>query len=142
MEYRNFGSSDLRVSAMRGAPEGAPDLTEVSDERAWYVVHCYSGYENKVRHNLEQRIETMGMKDRVFDVVVPTQEEIEVREGKRRPPRSAPKKWPRSSSAWKRMRPWSRSRSRLGNASASWMGLSTTSAAWSRISIWNVPKYA
>jgi transcriptional antiterminator NusG len=51
---------------------------------AWYVIHCYSGYENKVRHNLEQRIETMGMKDKVFDVVVPTQEEIEVRDGKRR----------------------------------------------------------
>jgi transcriptional antiterminator NusG len=54
------------------------------DGRAWYVVHCYSGYENKVRHNLEQRIESMGMKDRIFDVVVPTEEEIEVREGKRR----------------------------------------------------------
>jgi len=54
------------------------------DQSAWYVVHCYSGYENKVRHNLEQRIETMGMKDMIFDVVVPTQEEIEVREGKRR----------------------------------------------------------
>ena len=53
------------------------------DERAWYVVHCYSGYENKVRHNLEQRIETMGMKDKIFDVVVPTEEEIEVKEGKR-----------------------------------------------------------
>src|SRR5689334_1055489 len=51
---------------------------------AWFVVHCYSGYENKVRHNLEQRIETMGMKDKIFDVVVPTQEEIEVRDGKRR----------------------------------------------------------
>lgn len=54
------------------------------EQSAWYVVHCYSGYENKVRHNLEQRIETMGMKDMIFDVVVPTQEEIEVREGKRR----------------------------------------------------------
>ena len=54
------------------------------DGRAWYVVHCYSGYENKVRHNLEQRIETMDMKDRIFDVVVPTEEEIEVKEGKRR----------------------------------------------------------
>jgi transcriptional antiterminator NusG len=51
---------------------------------AWFVIHCYSGYENKVRHNLEQRIETMGMKDMIFDVVVPTQEEIEVRDGKRR----------------------------------------------------------
>ena len=57
---------------------------EASAEPAWYVIHCYSGYENKVRHNLEQRIETMGMKDRIFDVVVPTQEEIEVRDGKRR----------------------------------------------------------
>jgi len=57
---------------------------EEDDESAWFVVHCYSGYENKVRHNLEQRIETMGMKDMIFDVVVPTQEEIEVRDGKRR----------------------------------------------------------
>jgi transcription termination/antitermination protein NusG len=57
---------------------------EPEDGRHWYVVHCYSGYENKVRHNLEQRIETMGMKDRIFDVVVPTEEEIEVKEGKRR----------------------------------------------------------
>ena len=56
----------------------------VPEGPAWYVIHCYSGYENKVRHNLEQRIETMGMKDKVFDVVVPTQEEIEVRDGKRR----------------------------------------------------------
>lgn len=55
-----------------------------ADQPAWYVIHCYSGYENKVRHNLEQRIETMGMKDMVFDVVVPTEEEIEVRDGKRR----------------------------------------------------------
>ncbi len=62
--------------------EGA--LVEPDDGRRWYVVHCYSGYENKVRHNLEQRIDTMGMKDRIFDVVVPTEEEIEVREGRRR----------------------------------------------------------
>ncbi len=72
-------------SSMRGSRlpinEVAP---EASTEPAWYVVHCYSGYENKVRHNLEQRIETMGMKDRIFDVVIPTQEEIEVRDGKRR----------------------------------------------------------
>jgi transcriptional antiterminator NusG len=63
-------------------PEAAPDIAP--DQRAWYVIHCYSGYENKVRHNLEQRIETMGMKDRIFDVVIPTQEEIEVKDGKRR----------------------------------------------------------
>jgi len=63
------------------ASEGA---SATGDGSAWFVVHCYSGYENKVRHNLEQRIETMGMKDMIFDVVVPTQEEIEVRDGKRR----------------------------------------------------------
>jgi transcriptional antiterminator NusG len=59
-------------------------LEVTSDQRLWYVIHCYSGYENKVRHNLEQRIETMGMKDKIFDVVIPTQEEIEVKDGKRR----------------------------------------------------------
>ncbi len=58
--------------------------SEDEENRSWFVIHCYSGYENKVRHNLEQRIETMGMKDMIFDVVIPTQEEIEVREGKRR----------------------------------------------------------
>tara|TARA_B100000029_G_C16992168_1_gene747899 strand:- start:37 stop:600 length:564 start_codon:yes stop_codon:yes gene_type:complete len=52
--------------------------------KRWYVIHCYSGYENKVCHNLEQRIESMGMNEQIFDVVVPTEEEIAVRDGKRR----------------------------------------------------------
>jgi len=65
--------------------EDQPESSEFDqDGRSWFVVHCYSGYENKVRHNLEQRIETMGMKDKIFDIVVPTEEEIEVKEGKRR----------------------------------------------------------
>jgi transcriptional antiterminator NusG len=55
-----------------------------SNEKLWYVVHCYSGYEKKVCHAIEQRIETMGMRDKIFDVIVPTQEEIEVKEGKRK----------------------------------------------------------
>ncbi len=63
---------------------GAPDLTETLDQPEWYVIHCYSGYENKVKHNLEQRIESMNMRDKIFQVVVPTEEEIEVRDGKRR----------------------------------------------------------
>jgi len=54
------------------------------DEKLWYVVHCYSGYENKVMHAILQRIETMGMKDRIFDVLIPTEEEMEVKDGKRR----------------------------------------------------------
>jgi transcriptional antiterminator NusG len=64
--------------------EESPAAEEPEDGRHWYVVHCYSGYENKVRHNLEQRIDTMGMKNKIFDVVVPTEEEIEVKDGKRR----------------------------------------------------------
>lgn len=72
------------------SPEKQPQPSETSihtegvEGPAWYVIHCYSGYENKVRHNLEQRIETMGMRDKIFDVVIPTQEEIEVKDGKRR----------------------------------------------------------
>ncbi|MEK6575676.1 MAG: transcription termination/antitermination protein NusG [Chloroflexota bacterium] len=65
-------------------PEVAQAVQEAGDERHWYVIHCYSGYENKVRHNLEQRIDSMGMKDKIFDVVVPTEEEIEVKDGQRR----------------------------------------------------------
>lgn len=80
--------SRVEETSARRSEEGIPDLSQVpqveGDGRAWYVVHCYSGYENKVRHNLEQRIESMGMKDLIFDVVVPTEEEIEVKEGKRR----------------------------------------------------------
>lgn len=60
------------------------DSADDDDQRSWYVIHCYSGYENKVRYNLEQRIETMGVKDKIFDVVIPTQEEIEVKDGKRK----------------------------------------------------------
>lgn len=64
--------------------ESGGEDDELSDGRHWYVIHCYSGYENKVRHAIEQRIETMGMDDKIFDVMVPTEEEIEIKEGKRR----------------------------------------------------------
>ena len=70
--------SEVAPAEEEAEPEAEDDPSD------WFVVHCYSGYENKVRHNLEQRIETMGMKDMIFDVVVPTQEEIEVKDGKRR----------------------------------------------------------
>jgi transcriptional antiterminator NusG len=50
----------------------------------WYVVHCYSGYENKVKKNLEHRIESMGMAHRIHEVIVPTEEQIELRDGQRR----------------------------------------------------------
>ena len=62
----------------------ATDLKQGEDDRrAWYVIHCYSGYENKVRYNLEQRIETMGVKDKIFDVVIPTQRNVDISCGER-----------------------------------------------------------
>ena len=64
--------------------DGSQSTIEVEEEALWYAVHCYSGYENKVKHSLEQRIETMGMAGRILEVVVPTEEEIEVRDGKRK----------------------------------------------------------
>jgi transcriptional antiterminator NusG len=77
-------SLNADTSTSGGTHSNDDVLEVVTDQRSWYVIHCYSGYENKVRHNLEQRIETMGMKDKIFDVVIPTQEEIEVKDGKRR----------------------------------------------------------
>lgn len=80
--------AEAEIEATEGeaaAEEGEEDeLVEPEDDRAWYVIHCYSGYESKVKHNLEQRIETMQMQDQIFQVVVPTEDEIEVRDGRRR----------------------------------------------------------
>jgi transcriptional antiterminator NusG len=82
---RSSGAGSASRESGQIEAEEAPHFDAgTSDTRAWYVIHCYSGYENKVRHNLEQRIDSMGMKDRIFDVVIPTQEEIEVKDGKRR----------------------------------------------------------
>jgi transcriptional antiterminator NusG len=83
-EGKNPVEGRSSASASGAIEESEVNLEGASDQRSWYVIHCYSGYENKVRHNLEQRIETMDMKERIFDVVIPTQEEIEVKDGKRR----------------------------------------------------------
>ena len=49
----------------------------------WYIIHAYSGQEDRVKRNLELRISTMDMKDKIFDVVIPTEDEIEIKDGKR-----------------------------------------------------------
>lgn len=51
---------------------------------SWYVIHTYSGYENKVKANLENRIKNLGMEDKIFRVLVPTEESTEVRDGKKK----------------------------------------------------------
>lgn len=53
-------------------------------EKNWYVVHTYSGYENKVKANLEKRVESMGMQDKIFRIVVPEEEENEIKNGKKK----------------------------------------------------------
>ena len=72
------------------AAQGSEQRPVISDEemiqpgRAWYVVHTYSGYEDKARTNLEQRIKSMDAEDLIFHVVVPSVDEIEIRDGARR----------------------------------------------------------
>lgn len=61
---------------------GKDKLVLNSMEKNWYVVHTYSGYENKVKTNLEKRVESMEMADKIFRVLVPVEEEIEVKNGK------------------------------------------------------------
>jgi len=52
--------------------------------KKWYVLHTYSGYENKVKQDLERRIETMGLEDKVFDIEIPTEKVTDIKEGGRR----------------------------------------------------------
>jgi transcriptional antiterminator NusG len=66
-------------------PPSAPSADEVDTGRRWYVIHTYSGYENKVKTNLEHRITSMDMGDKIYQVLVPTEEEIEIKNGKRHP---------------------------------------------------------
>ena len=76
------------------SPMDAPIEDQLPDEPAseavdeakpqWYVVHCYSGYENKVKKNLEHRTESMGMQTHIKEVIVPTEEQVELRDGQRR----------------------------------------------------------
>jgi len=56
-------------------------------EGQWYIIHCYSGMEERVKKNLEQRIASMDVREKVFEVVVPTEEVVEIKEGRRTPKR-------------------------------------------------------
>lgn len=56
---------------------------QIGGERSWYAIHTYAGYENAVARNLKQRIESLGMEDRIFNVIVPTEKKIKIKGGKR-----------------------------------------------------------
>jgi transcription termination/antitermination protein NusG len=57
---------------------------EVSQDKSWYVIHTYSGYEEAVAKNLKQRTESFGMEDKIFDVIVPREKKIRIKDGKRK----------------------------------------------------------
>lgn len=56
----------------------------LSQERQWYVLHTYSGYEDAVSKNLKQRIESLGMESKIFNVLVPKEKKIKIKDGKRK----------------------------------------------------------
>lgn len=79
------GESAAEEPAAPVPPEApAAPAKPAETKRAWYVVHCYSGYENKVKKSLEQRITNMDVDGLIFRIIVPTEEEIDVREGQRK----------------------------------------------------------
>lgn len=57
---------------------------DMSEEAKWYVVHTYSGYENKVKANIEKVVENRSMQEAILDVVVPMEEQIEIKDGKKK----------------------------------------------------------
>lgn len=59
-------------------------MSEENLKSRWYVIHTYSGYENKVKANLEKRVSSMGMADKIFRVIVPMEEHVEVKGGKKK----------------------------------------------------------
>ena len=79
------GKAATQVAAVDDdAASESPEEAAIQEGRQWYVIHTYSGYENKVKTNLEHRIQTMDAKDLIFQVVIPTEDEIEIRDGQRR----------------------------------------------------------
>lgn len=59
-------------------------MTDMSDKAKWYVVHTYSGHENKVKANIEKLVENRGMQDIITDILVPIEEYVEVKDGKKK----------------------------------------------------------
>ena len=59
-------------------------MEEEKQERHWYVIHTYSGYENKVRTNLERKVQSLGMENEIFNVIIPMEKEVEQKDGKKK----------------------------------------------------------
>ena len=72
-DFENKGVSPLEGEGIRG-----------DGQAKWYVVHTYSGHENKVKVNIEKMVENRGMQDLIIDIVVPTEDRVEVKDGQRK----------------------------------------------------------
>ena len=84
--YSAAQAAEERAAEAEAQEAAAEDgsAPEETDDRAWYIVQTYSGYENKVKTNLEQRVKAMDKGGEIFQVIIPTEDEIEIRDGQRR----------------------------------------------------------
>jgi transcription termination/antitermination protein NusG len=78
------GADDELQQEIQEERTAAPSRGGKDDRKHWYVIHTYSGYENKVKANLERRIHSMNMQDKIFRVLVPMEDEVEFKDGKRK----------------------------------------------------------
>lgn len=83
-EHTNNSNNETGSSSVSSRDMAAHKSSSGVGERAWYAIHTYSGYENKVKSHLEARIASMDMRDKIFRVIVPMEEEVEIKQGQRR----------------------------------------------------------
>ncbi|MEI6040375.1 MAG: transcription termination/antitermination protein NusG [Candidatus Berkelbacteria bacterium] len=95
VEEEIIADAQKKIEEAEPTEDAAQDTLEEDDEyklltqkqsglKGWYVIHTYSGYEEQVAENLKQRIESLGMEDKIFQVLVPKEKQIEIKNGKRR----------------------------------------------------------
>ena len=77
-------TAESEAAETEAAETEAPAEVERDPRTAWYVIHTYSGYENKVRDDILRRVKSMNMVDKIFQVLVPTEEELEFKDGKKK----------------------------------------------------------
>lgn len=80
----NDNAAPIESDAEAEATQVEEEVVEKPEDTKWYVIHSYAGYEKKVEKNLMHRIESMQMQNKIFNVVVPTEEEVELKDGVRR----------------------------------------------------------
>jgi len=82
-EKNEKSENEVAVEATPSSPKKKLLTLKQSGERNWYVIHTYAGYEEQVADSLKQRIESLSMQDKIFDVIVPKEKQIEIKNGKR-----------------------------------------------------------